>query len=375
MNDRVLFCRSNPIAPDPRVEKEAQALAGAGYDVAVLGWDRTAALPQAETRDGVRVYRLPIQAAYGTGLRNLPDLLRWQWGLLSWLIGHRKDFDSLHACDFDTIIPALLLKWFSGKKVVYDIFDFYADHLRATPGWIKKLIRTVDIACMGWADALILVDDARRGQVAGARPRRSAVIYNTPQDVIADFAPAEASSGSPALALVYVGLLQVERGLLEALEVLERHPEWSLALAGFGGDQAKIVQAAARMPNVRWHGRIPYPETLRISFEADLFLATYDPAIPNHRYASPNKVFEAMMLGKPVIVARHTNMDGIIQKFECGLTVDYGDVDQLEAALSTLGGDVALRQKLGRNARRAYDQSYSWSEMEKRLLGLYAGLG
>ena len=50
----------------------------------------------------------------------------------------------VHACDFDTILPALMCKWLWKIKVIYDIFDFYADHLRATPNLIKRMIRAVD---------------------------------------------------------------------------------------------------------------------------------------------------------------------------------------------------------------------------------------
>jgi hypothetical protein len=64
-----------------------------------------------------------------------------------------------------------------------DIFDFYADHLRATPAPLKRLIRAVDLKAIGWADALILADDARLQQVRGSRPKRVEIVYNTPQDV------------------------------------------------------------------------------------------------------------------------------------------------------------------------------------------------
>ena len=48
---RIVFCRSNPIAPDPRVEKEARALRQAGHEVVVVGWDRTGELPIDEKLD------------------------------------------------------------------------------------------------------------------------------------------------------------------------------------------------------------------------------------------------------------------------------------------------------------------------------------
>jgi glycosyltransferase involved in cell wall biosynthesis len=223
------------------------------------------------------------------------------------------------------------------------------------------------------ADAVILADDSRRQQIAGAAPRRLEVIYNTPQDVIGQTLPAERPAGS-ALHLAYIGLMQVERGLLEILEVLKQHPDWTLDLAGFGGDQERILASAEGLANVTWHGRVPYERALQLSAAADALFATYDPAIPNHRYSSPNKLFEAMMLGKPILVCAHTNMDRIVSAVDCGLTLPYGDTAALEAALKLLAADVPLRRRLGENARRAYEETYSWERMRARLHALYASL-
>jgi len=370
----VLFLRSNPIDPDPRVEKSAEALVDAGYKVSVLGWDRSGKLDGTTNLGDIHIIRLGIKAAYGTGLRNLPALLRWQWGCLKWLIQHKLEFDIIHACDFDTLIPALILKFIWKKAVVYDIFDFYADHLRSTPDWIKKIVRFAETTGIGWVDALILVDDARWEQVAGSNPKRLAVVYNSPKDVSQQLIRETAERNDSRFSLVYVGLLQVERGIREILEVMSKHPDWSLDLAGFGGDEAIIQGLADKMPNVHWHGRITYSRALEISSKADALFATYDPMIPNHRYASPNKVFEAMMLGVPIVVARDTNVDKIIEKHNCGLVVDYGDVDQLDTALTNLRESPELRSWLGGNARQAYESDYSWQEMETRLIGLYASI-
>jgi glycosyltransferase involved in cell wall biosynthesis len=324
---------------------------------------------------GSTCYRLPIRAQYGSGARNLPALLRWQAGLLRWLIAHHNEIDIIHACDFDTVLPALWCKQRYGVRVVYDIFDFYADHLRGVPGWLKNMIRSADLRVVNRADAVILVDESRFAQIAGAKPRRSAVIYNSPEDMLDQIehkANGDTLRGSrPRLCIIYAGLLMVERGLLELISILPRHPDWRFDLAGFGGDEDRIVSAAEKTPNVRWHGRLPYASVLDLNFSADVLLATYDPSVPNHRYASPNKVFEAMMLGKPVVVARDTNMDAIISAHQCGLVVTYGDVACLENTLQRLAEDDELRKDLGRKGRIAYETTYSWAIMKERLLRLY----
>ncbi|MGB9879295.1 MAG: glycosyltransferase family 4 protein [Anaerolineae bacterium] len=367
----VVFLRSNPIAPDPRVEKEARALHQAGYPVTIVGWDRAASLPLIEEREYARIERIALPATFGTGVRNLPYLLRWQLRLCFWLWRNRRRYQIVHACDFDTVLPALMISRLYGKKVVYDVFDFYADMLRKTPSFLRRVVRRIDLWAMGRVDALILVDEARKEQIRGARPRRVEVIYNSPEPC----PPPPVRSTHGELRIAYVGLLQVERGLLEMLEVLERHPEWDLDLAGFGGDAEVILAVARKLPNVRVYGRVPYEEAIRLYAQADVLFATYDPAIPNHRYASANKLFEGMMLGKPVIVARGTGMDRLVERYKVGFVVDYGDVNQLESVLYKIAC-WRLREKeaFAKRARAVYTENFSWDRMATRLVNLYAKL-
>lgn len=370
---RVIFCRSNPIAPDPRVEKEARCLAESGYSVRVLGWDRSSSLPRKEETKGINVERISIRSGYARGLSNLPALLLWQLGLLLKLIKLRKKYDLIHACDFDTILPALICKKLFNKIVIYDIFDFYADHLRKTPGWIKKLIRSTDLRAINHADAVILVDDSRFTQIQGACPKQAVIINNSPEDKTIDL-ESPVVGDNYSLRLAYIGLIQVERGLLHVLGILKRHPTWILDIGGFGGDEVYIKEISGDMSNVRWHGRISYQKALNLSAGADVLFALYDPDIPNHRYASPNKIFEAMMLGKPIVVARGTNMDCVVDQAKSGLVVDYGDAFALEEVFTKLEQDHHLRLDLGKNAREAYKKKYSWEIMKVRLLLLYQSL-
>ncbi len=365
---RVLICRANAVAPDPRVEKTSRALSEGGYAVQILGWDRSGALPCREEHNEVLIQRIRLRSLRLSGLLNIFPLICWTIWLFFWLYRHRKSYDVIHACDLDTVLPALWAKRLWGKRVVYDIFDFYADMLRKTPGWVTRWVRKVEISAIDRADALILADDSRRQQIEGASPRRVAVIYNAPEDT-PDLSGFDHGS---KFRLAYFGNLQVERGLLHLLAVLSRHLEWNLDLGGSGPDEAQIVAQARQLPNVTWHGILPYEQVIQLSRKADILVATYDPAIPNHRYSSPNKVFEAMMLSKPVVVAKGSGVDRLVEQNECGVNVPYGDEAALENVLEELSSDQAKRLLLGGNGRRAYEKSYSWSCMEERLLTLYA---
>jgi glycosyltransferase involved in cell wall biosynthesis len=365
---RVLFLRSNPVDPDPRVEKEAAALAEIGYEVKVLGWDRTGQLTRVVSAPFGVVERIPLRARFGAGLRNLPGLLRFQLALAAYLIRNRKAYDVIHACDFDTALTGYLLGRLLGKRVIYDVFDFYAEMLRKTPSWLKSLVRAIDLKLMGWVDAVILADESRVEQIRGAKPKRLAFIYNVPD--IPSLPPLPPDP--PPLRIAYVGLLQVERGILEVLKILEKHRDWELDLAGFGGDEARILEIAKRLPNVRFHSRVPYERALELAANAHVLFATYDPAIPNHRYSSANKLFEAMALGKPIVVARGTGMDRLVHQEKIGFVVTYGKLDELEKAfLEVASWDGQTRQAFARRVRALYESKFSWSIMKEELRGLY----
>ena len=367
----VLFLRSNPVAPDPRVAKEAQALADAGYKVGVVAWDRTGELPKVEETPFGLVERLAIKGSFRSGLANLLPLVRFNLALLWHLIKRRSTYDAIHACDFDTVLPALVAAKLLGKKVVYDVFDFYADMLRATPGWIKSIIKKVDLRLMGWVDAVILADESRVKQIQGARPKRLTFIYNSPP--IED--PFPLPPAPPPLRIAYVGLLQKERGILQVIELLRRHPEWELDLGGFGGDEEEIRRAVADLPNVRYHGRVPYEKALELMSNAHLLFATYDPSIPNHRYSSANKLFEAMAIGRPIVVARDTGMDQLVQQYALGFVVEYGNLAALEDAFARVASwDLQRFEEFSQKAQEVYVTRFAWRIMKERLIALYRKL-
>ena len=110
------------------------------------------------------------------------------------------------------------------------------------------------------------------------------------------------------------------------------------------------------------------------SLNADILFAFYDPQIPANRYASPNKLFEAMMCGKPIITNAETTATKIVETENCGVVVPYGDVEAIKDTILKLKNNADLRERLGKNGRRAYEERYGWGIMEERLLKAYANL-
>ena len=124
---RVILLRSNPVNPDPPVEKAALALLNAGYNVTIIGWDRDADYDLKKdiiqiSDHKAEVIRFGIKAQFSGGIKkNLFPLCVFLKRLRSWLIKNRKTYDLIHAFDFDTgFVASLSAKQFN-KKCVYHI--------------------------------------------------------------------------------------------------------------------------------------------------------------------------------------------------------------------------------------------------------------
>lgn len=94
--------------------------------------------------------------------------------------------------------------------------------------------------------------------------------------------------------------------------------------------------------------------------------------LPNHVDAQPNKMFEYMSAGIPVIASHFPLWRDIIEGNECGICVDPMDPAAIGVAIDRLVTDPALAQRMGENGRRAILDTYNWSIEEKKMLNFYA---
>ncbi|MDC4505526.1 glycosyltransferase, partial [Acinetobacter baumannii] len=102
-------------------------------------------------------------------------------------------------------------------------------------------------------------------------------------------------------------------------------------------------------------------------------LVTFLP-VPNHIDAQPNKMFEYMSAGIPVIGSNYPLWRSIIEDNGCGICVNPEDPEEIAAAIDKLIVDRALAENMGKNGIRAVNEKYNWSIEEKKLFKLYTEL-
>ncbi|AEG18381.1 glycosyltransferase family 4 protein [Methanobacterium paludis] len=357
---KIILVRSRSI--DSAVFKLAETLSKNGHSVTLLVWDRQNNLKR--ENKGYNVHRFSLRAPYDkwTALFYLP--LWWIYEFYFLLI---HNADVIHACDFDTLWPAVIAKFIKKFKLFYIIYDFYADNLIKLPEFVRKTIAFLEKSGIKFSDTLFLVDESRYEQVKGAKIKKLIYIYNSPPDYSITH---ETGIPNDNLVIFYAGLLDKSRGLEYIIATVKELEFTKLIIAGNGNYKNVIEKESELTKNITYLGWLNHDDVLEISFQADVLFAFYDPIIPNNKYASPNKLFESMMCGKPIIMNSETSASKIVQNEDCGITVNYGDIKSIKDALIKLQSPD-LREKLGKNGRRAYETKYSWKIMEERLVKSY----
>lgn len=371
MKKRVCMIRSNPVRPDSRVEKEAWSLMKAGHSVHILAWDRDSDHDEQDGFITVADTKIPItwlgyKAAFGEGMKSLKPFIQFQLHMMRWLKKHKNEYDVIHACDFDTAYFSWKVS--KGKKFVFDLFDF----LYGEPENIfQKSVRQAQINIINHADATIICTEERKQQIRGSHPKKLVVIHNTPssEQMSAD-SGLEFKSDSDRVKLAYVGILADERLLTGIGNVISRHNDVELHIAGFGVLEPLYLKLSKEFDNIFYYGRIPYDQALELETKCDIMTAIYNPADENCRMAAPNKFYESLMLGKPVFMTRGTGMSTVVEEYDIGELIDFSE-EGFEKGLERL---LARRDEwpaMSERMKQVYQEKYSWEKMRKRLVRLY----
>ena len=373
---KVLFLRSNPVDPDSRVEKEVESLLKNGIEAEIFCWDRSKnhkVIKEEKKIGNVKcpIYRAGFQSIYGAGFKkNFGPLVKFQNAIVQFIkINHYK-YDVIHACDFDTAFSAFRLARKYRIKFIYDIFDYYADAFNV-PKALKNIVINFDTNIINKSDAVIICSEKRKKQLREARPKRLIVIHNSPKTI--NWRKNEENK-SGFLSIAYVGILNDGRMIPEMLDIVSKNKKYKLLIGGFGKYESLVKKYALANENIIFYGKVPYEKTIRIESESDVLTALYDPAIPNHQYAAPNKFYEALMLGKPLIMCKNTGMSEVIEKNKFGILIDF-DRKGLEKGFKEVYSNIDSFKKKQNEEKKLFDEKYSWNIMEKRLLKLYREIG
>ena len=377
---KVVMLVSNPFRPDVRVYKEAKTLVEKGYDVEVIAWDRDNAFKERERISVITITRARVRSRYDNFLSMVLSLPLFYsvalWKLL-------RDGNSIvHCHDLDTLPLGFFAAKVKGTKVVYDAHESYPDMVAdSSPPLAVGFLRWIEKYLVKRVDAVISTTEQMEKRFSGYGAKKLAVVANcaelqSPSDNVR-VSELRASLGvKDETMLIYIGILESIRGLKGIIEGFGKHAgkEYKFVIGGFGPIESEIRKACEGVESVKFIGFVRLESVFLYNQAADVLIITSDPSKGHAPISVNNKVFEAMVAGRPVIVSRGTASAGIVESEHSGICIGYGNQDELFAALKRLRSDRRFYDELCRNGMYAARTKYNWAVMEERLAAIYESL-
>ena len=430
---RVTIVAANPFQFDSRFLRSAESLAQDGHELTILGWSGPGLPREEHPAPGVRLLRLDVERHITAALRPMPMMAR---RIVARLIGLDPEAtvlppDAPRGLDrlrhplrrileiaanarrvgpwTDAVILAapntdvfhaqslVVLPVVRGAarrlrgRFVYDVADYHTEAARLArmPWVVRELVRRRERDWVRDASGFLAVSDpvadliARRWKV-----ERPAVLLNCPpawhpEDPKAP--PSDRIRGAASIEperpiVLYQGGFSVDRGVEELVAAADqpalRELEAAVVFMGYGRLAGFLESAAAAHPDrVFVLPAVRPDELLEWTASADVTFVGQPPRTLNHRMNLPNKLFESLMAGVPVVVAEGNEQCRLVSAEDVGACANVDDPTAVARAIATL-----LRQAPSERARlRAHCRSvalstYTWDRNAGGLVELYRRL-
>lgn len=364
------------LASDQRVHKVASYLKEKGADLLVIGRHLPGSLPIDDR--AYKTYRIPCRFSKGV-LQYLEFNLR----LVLKLIKTRSDI--LIANDLDTLGPNYLVSTIRGKPLVYDSHEYFTGvpelKNRKAKRWIWKMLERTLLPQVKYS---YTVNDSIRDLYAREYGIQMEVVRNLPLKIPEPLIAAETANQESLKALSLPGDRQIlimqgaginkDRGYEEAIEAMNHLPgNFLLVIIGDGivlHQLKERVKRSSLEQKVIFVKRVPYHLLKSYTMQGWLGLSLDKPISVNNRYSLPNKLFDYIQSGIPVLASELVEVKKIIDRYNVGICIHAVSPEQIAGAVMDIFRNPDQYQRWKENTVFAAEE-LTWEREKKELDKIY----
>lgn len=369
---KILHLSHTDINNDSRILKEIDALRAEGFSVDGLG------VEERDAGEGqVIASQFPTLSLGSRNLFFLPKRIRHFFTLFELMFkmlrfAKGKNYSVIHCHDTMILPVGLVLRLFKEVCLVYDAHELESD--RNGVGWfLGFLILMIERVSWNSIDHLVVVSDSiGKWYCENLSEKAYTVVLNAPVYEAFDrrekgnFLRAKFQIPENEKIFVYVGILGPGRGvelLCEtfALPLVSSH----LVFVGFGDYEDRVLEVAMEEENIHFHPRVKHEEVVPLLSSADFGLCLIENVSLSDFYCLPNKLFEYLFAGLPVVACDFPEIAALLDSLDCGRTVGY-DKQSLEALIRELATES---QVLSVDADAL--APLSWQSQASKLAAMY----
>ncbi len=360
------------LVTDQRVLKTCNLLVKQGYTVHLIGREIPQALPL-NTTWPFNAKRIKIPFSKGPLM-----YICFAWALALHL--QRIKPQLVIANDLDTLWPSIIAKRKWGSYVIYDSHEYFCEVPELQHRPFKKAIwKMLERRLIHKTDARITVSDSIAKAYAAEYNLTFNVVRNVPESNTdgAHLKP-RAALGMPESQTILIlqgSGINPGRGAEELIKAMYELPEMVLYIIGSGDSWQNILNLASDKTlknRVRCISRISKTELQSYTAAADIGISIDKPTNLNYKYSLPNKIFDYLQAGLPVLVSRIPELENLLNEFPCGVFIENHNPRHIAEQIKILAHHPNLDQFKMQSKRAA--QKYTWNTEQEVWLKLLSAV-
>ncbi len=368
MKPKVIVSVSNDLTSDQRVHKSCMSLVSNGWEVLLIGRKLKSSKPLTEREYSTK--RLPLMFTKGA-LFYAELNIRLLFTLLF------KKCVALHANDLDTLPANFLAAKIKRKQLVYDSHEYFTEvpELVNRPK-VQKIWKKIEQILVPRIKHLFTVNDSIAKLFHADYNVHFNVMRNVPRYDNAENRAKQTVESNPKIILLQGAGINIQRGAEELVEAMQFVKGAVLHIVGSGDVVPFLKEEVVRMglqEKVTFTNRVPFEELQKITTSAYLGCSLDKPTNINYELSLPNKLFDYIHAGVPVLASNLKEVAQIVNKFSVGVIVQSHKPQEIAFQINALINDSEQHQILVQNCLKAAPK-LSWENEEKALISTYNSL-
>ena len=365
---RAIVSVINDLVTDQRVNKSCLALQKAGYEVLLVGRKQRKS-PLMDERP-YATHRMKLLFEKGPLF-----YAEYNVRLFFFLLFHRVNL--LLSNDLDTILPNYFIARLKGIKMIFDSHEYFTEtpELVNRPK-VQRVWKRIEGFVVPKLDEMITVCDSIADLFREKYGVKVHVIRNIPPRKALPSKGDKMALGLPVdkhLLVLQGSGINIQRGAEELVEAMTQLDDCFLMIIG-GGDVLPILNQMVEelhiIDRVRFFPRMPYRQMMAYTQLAELGFCLDKDTNLNYRYSLPNKLFDFIQAGVPIVASHLTEIEKIIRQYNLGLFIESHEPSTIATTIREALSDEGRRMQWKQNLLVAA-QDLCWENEEQKLLEIY----
>ena len=362
---KVLLAVTNDLITDYRVHRTATTLQSMGFDVTLVG---SIFRDKSELKRPYTIHRLEM--FFRTG-----SLFYYEFNIRLFLFALKGGYNVFVANGLGALPGIGISAFVKRKPFVYDSYDLSTEsaEMNGRP-FIRWFWQITERSLIRKARRVYTISESI-AEFLGSKYKISVdIIRNAPEfHSIKNYPPEYRLVHEGLKVLIYQGAVNRGRGLELIINAMKYLPDAMFFIVGEGEEEKeleKLVLKKSLYNRVIFYGRVPFEELKFLTMQADLGLSAEEDICLNYRYSLPNKLFDYIHAGIPVLVSGMPEMLKLVDGRQIGQIISDRSPEKLaEQIREMLSNDELV--KMWRENAVATAKEFNWCKEKKKVIEIY----